>query len=602
MLLAEGREEFNLEKAKETYKEVQKTIWKGEQLELYSDVSRLLPEHIKPQCLEKKMEIQEYIRDEGKKKTASNKEPISPAKGKRKRNDDVNRNIPTGASTGFVSVADLLVKGAKKQKTVPRKAFDVADQDDDTDMEIESGLVVAIPRRTKSSAPKASKPATEKAKLRRSKTNAPKGKKKTHHIEPTSSQFSSKGIDDIDDIEIEKGLIVPLPSTSSSRQSTSPSSSVARPESPPQPPAPPVLEVIDLSDSDDIVVHENGEFLSHLTIPLPHRTPIAPPPDNGHDRSMAWLVDDDDDPDFEIVDSSPIANRRQTSLRKSSVKDEFIEHDESIEFVRTSKMPNFLHGQRRIGHASRSPDHTGTPPEADDSIEFIQTTPVPSPTYPSSSPMWPNSSSPTKPIHAFDSRDMPPPILPRHLSSPFTEQDMPEPSFPVRPGPKRRRPVLESPYLEVPLPSQRRLHRRYSPPAQNPPRKHKSPPRNDLFDVAAIHSGDEVSEGSSGSEDEEDEEDRLFLKEVPETQVSPSYDQTLAYRQSLFTQAPVGARAPAFANGPVRRGVLGRLGVSTRPRLVTSSSPPREDDNEPDEYALGSFVVDDDAEISYLSD
>ncbi|KIY45345.1 P-loop containing nucleoside triphosphate hydrolase protein, partial [Fistulina hepatica ATCC 64428] len=64
VLLAEGREEQNLDKAKATYKEVQKSIVRGEQLELYGDVERLLPDNIKPQCLEKVMDIQPYVRED----------------------------------------------------------------------------------------------------------------------------------------------------------------------------------------------------------------------------------------------------------------------------------------------------------------------------------------------------------------------------------------------------------------------------------------------------------------------------------------------------------------------------------------------------------
>lgn len=230
VLLAEGREEFNLDKANDTYKEVQKTIWRGEKLELYADVERLLPEHIKPQCLEKVMEIQEYVREEGRKKGKSNSENTSPTKTtKRKRNDDVTRNIPTGASTGFVSVADLLVKGTKKRKKVPTpKDFELAGQDDDTDKEIESGLILNLPRRTKSSAASTSK--STRPKLRKSSTidgakatKKKKQKKEQAPAEPTSSQFSSKGIDDEDDMDIEQGMILTRPvRMSTPRRSVSP--------------------------------------------------------------------------------------------------------------------------------------------------------------------------------------------------------------------------------------------------------------------------------------------------------------------------------------------------------------------------------------------
>jgi ATP-dependent DNA helicase MPH1 len=217
VLLAEGREEFNLDQANDTYKEVQKTIWRGEKLELYADVERLLPEHVKPQCLEKNMEIQEYVRDEGrKKKGKSNSESASPVKGvKRKRNDDMGRNIPIEASTGFVSVATLITRGAKKPKKAPiPKDFELAGQDDDMDMEIESGLISKTTRRTKSSA--APSKTTTETKPRKSATmgtKVSKKKKKEAPVEPTSSQFSNQGIDDEDDLDIEQGIILPLAKT-----------------------------------------------------------------------------------------------------------------------------------------------------------------------------------------------------------------------------------------------------------------------------------------------------------------------------------------------------------------------------------------------------
>lgn len=200
VLLAEGREELNFDKAKDTHKAVQKTILRGDQLELYADVKRLLPEHIKPACLEKQMEIQEYVRDEGKQNKMDSGR--SPTKGtKRKRNDDVLRNIPTGASAGFVSVAELVIKGAKKRAPVV-KDLALAGQDDDTDMELESGAVLLPPRRTKSAA--VSKPKS-RTKLRKASTmNEPKSRKKKIEkvAEPTSSQFSRRGADDEHDLEI----------------------------------------------------------------------------------------------------------------------------------------------------------------------------------------------------------------------------------------------------------------------------------------------------------------------------------------------------------------------------------------------------------------
>ncbi|KAF5377463.1 hypothetical protein D9615_005173 [Tricholomella constricta] len=645
VLLAENREELNLEKAKVTYKEVQKTIVRGEQLELFSDVPRLLPDHVKPVCLEKAMEIQEYVRDEGKKTMM--KERRSPTAGtKRKRNDDVSRNIPAGASTGFVSVADLLIKGSKKQKkakSIPKKDFDFAGEDDDADIDIESGVISVPLRRTKSSVPSSSSKSsnqTDKTTLRRAKTSGlkftKKKKSKAQPVEPSSSQFSSKGVDDMDDMEIERGLIAPPRSQSPvSTRSFSPEPSCSRKHATSRSPGSSVNAVIDLSDSDD-----DRD---------PPQEPAETVSTNDPDQSMAWLVDEDEDLNFEIVDSSPIANR----IRRLSPEEGWghpqpsYKPDESVEFLGMSRPIE----EQPSKDLSLSPCFGRHVSEADESVEFVnasmadnerQTTDVLDLCTPNfarneatpdeslefvgvrsflrkdlaSSPLWPASSSPVKPIRgrkrgASSAAMPPPPMLSRGLkiSSPKKEHEMPQPSFPVRPLAKpRRRLIVESPGLDMPSPSQRRLHRRASPQPQQALPKQQQGGRapvdahaNPLFDFEAAHSGDEISEGSSGPEDEEDEEDRMFLQEMPETQVSPSYNQTLAYRQSLFTQAPAGANGPAFANGPVRRGIFG-AGMAARRRPMVSSSPPREDDDEPNEYVMGSFVVDDDAEISYLSD
>ena len=62
-MLAQSREEKNWERAKEKYQDVQDYIVKADQLELYGDVERLLPGHIKPECVERVMEIEEYVRE-----------------------------------------------------------------------------------------------------------------------------------------------------------------------------------------------------------------------------------------------------------------------------------------------------------------------------------------------------------------------------------------------------------------------------------------------------------------------------------------------------------------------------------------------------------
>lgn len=370
---------------------------------------------------------------------------------------------------------------------------------------------------------------------------------------------------------------------------------------------------------------------------------------------MAWLVDDDEEPDIEIVDSSPILSRRTLSPVYP------LTEDESVEFVRPIAVPspprprrprgandavasshslglprtrihdsgNFVYldnGDQSLDQSiefieSRSrPKSVGTIPyEPDLSIEFIGSRPVPSRytnvVNPATPPTWHlPSSSPHNTGQDPRWIDMPSPAMPGRLpSSSLSDFNAPEPSFPIRPlgQPAKKRSVpiaaLESPSFDMPPPSQRRLHRqRQSSPVRNEDRNRVSRHRlatrsNPLLDIAAMHSGDEVSEGSSHSDsDEESESDRLFLKDMSDTQVSPSYDQSMAYRQSLLSQAPMNSKVPIFENRPVRRGTFaGGAGMGSRRRPLVSSSPPPEDD-ELDEYVLGSFVVDDEAEISYM--
>ncbi|KAJ6627172.1 hypothetical protein B0H10DRAFT_1780302 [Mycena sp. CBHHK59/15] len=604
VLLSEGREEFNMDKARVTYKEVQKTIVRGDQLELYLDVERLLPDYVKPECLEKVMEIQEYVREEGRKKRSSSKERVSPRNGtKRKRNDDISRNIPDGASTGFISVAKLLVKGSKKRKKVSEpKNFDQAGQDDDTDMEIESGIV-GLPRRAASSAASTSTvPVKVKTKMRRAATDVgTKRTKKTKAVEPTPSQFASKVMDESDDIEIERGGIL---RASTSRQKTFPDQSPRRRPSPSGSTAVVGDVVVVDSDSDSAVppCEWVGRHLYHLLIlcsgrpPSPRRASPAGP------SNMAWLLDEDDEPDIEIYDSSPALGKRSRQNHSPELSDDSMQvvsmksagkrravtpidfgPDQSVEFV--EPLPSKKRSKERIARFDEDPE---------DSMNVVSD---------DLSAQRPNF-TPSRPP-AGRKLGMPPPDLPARLFA----RSPPQPSFPVRgPGRVARRRVAEpeSPAdIEMPAPSQRRLQRKRDvSPSRNAHRRMKTSAPTGVkrvYDFEAVHSGDEVSEGSSGSDDEESESDRQFLANVPETQVSPSYDQSLAYRQSLLTQAPGGGRIPAFANRPARTGMFaGGLRESSRRRPFVSSSPPQEPDDEPDAYAIGSFVVDDDDDISFL--
>lgn len=676
VLLSEIREEANWEKAKDTYGEVQKSIVRGDMLELYADVERLLPDHMKPEVLEKKMDIEEYVREEKGKKAAASSS-VAAAKKRKRDADDMGRNIPPGASSGFVKASDL-----KKRKKAKVKEFDpLAGEDDDTDREIEAGLD-APPRRTVSTSAAPSSPKKTKKVLRKaatmdsskapSKEKKKKKKKSTKSRKeevPSMSQFSQMGVDDSDDLEIENGPRFARHSGSPSRSSASPmrerpkspkywtsspkglstedsveivaenifpatmrkhsrpkpSSSNKRPKSPKYWTSSPEMhaidEVIDIptsphsspsnsrtrrSQSPQTIRHKNAFIVAkEVQSPTPSKSASREP--DGQNDSMAWLLEGDDEPeDFQIVDSSPIIGQK----RKSSPS----HYNDSVEIVANNLPSPSLRG---VG-GSRLPQL-----QPDDSVEFIS--------YGSAKtgPIIPQRSSTSLPPHSaslntkrpsFNSK-MPPPDLPLRFSerSPalHSDQEYPEPSFAVRPAGKRpkKRVVVTSepgsPLMDIPNPSQRRLQRKrsQSPPALNIPptrqKRNKDPdaPRklNPWIDAEAAHSGDEVSEGGSSQVDDvENEFDREFLQGLPETQVSPTYDQSLAYRQSLFTQAPASGRAPMFTNRPAARSARFAVGLSSRPRLLISSSPPVVE-SEPNEYAMGSFVVDDDEEIVYAS-
>ncbi|TFK76864.1 P-loop containing nucleoside triphosphate hydrolase protein [Pluteus cervinus] len=578
VLLAEGREEDNFEKAKMTYKEVQKTIVRGEQLELYGDVGRLLPDHIKPECLEKEMEIQEYLRDERR------TNPPKAAGKKRKRNDDIMRNIPEGAKTSFMSVADLMKGVKKKRKIIPEKDFEEAAEDDDDDKDLELGLAVVAPRRTKSSSA-ATKSSKKKGGLKKAATMDGSEKKKPRKkatkkkdAVPSRSPtpFSQCVYSDDEDMVIEKGFTSALglprqstpraPKKKPSKSQRSPSRILS-----PEPKIP--QDVIEITDSEGDVLASERDFEPPSSFFQPsydntestykedaYGQEVIPPSPKG-DTSMAWLVDDDDDLAFEIVNSSPPVKQHFPLPLSEDVSIEIIEH------------------------------RPATPPSSG--------------TIASKPPQEHTESS----VTLFDS-----------ISSTQIGGD-PDFSSPIPRPIRRQRTVaavdVDSPSFTMPPPPQRRLRRKHepsSPTRADSPLIERTPEvsrkrtkkkkllvsrrHNPLFDVAADHSGDEISEGSSGEEEMESESDRQFLQELPATQASPSYNQTQVYRQSLFTQAP--GKAPTFANRPLRQGAFGhgfRLGAS---RAVMSSRSPTPEAEEPDEYVYGSFVVADDADISYV--
>ncbi|KAF8499186.1 P-loop containing nucleoside triphosphate hydrolase protein [Russula emetica] len=658
VLLAEGREEMNWNKAREAYNDVQRCIVRGEQLELYDDVERLLPDHIKPQCLEMLMEIEEYDRSATEKSRESTTQ--DPSK-KRKRNNDPTRDIPPGACAGFVSVAELLVKQTVKRRKKGTKFNENAGLDDDTDEEIEAGLFA--PRRAAStSAATSAKP--PKTKLKRAKTAVDGGKKRQTTRKKTKacvgadipesspSQFLRKGADDSDDMAIERGRGL----WNNSR--------------PPSPKPPPDCV---RSSSPDIPLAQNQSIIDICTSAAPSPSPsprnkhrYSTPPRPSAEVSASRhpspsppkfpSVSPSDvvvapEPSFDDAPPSPSKGAPDQGTSPETKEPEVVMEDDSLAWLLADSDDSGAMASSPAVPRSQMLRSPGS-----DTIE-IEDPENGSPIVLESSPV--RASGPPMPPN----RDKPPPPVPPlrlRLGSPSPVG--PSPSLPVRAvGQAKRRPVIApasdaSSPLQLPPPSQKRLYRRShshdedddcspsanaSPTSHHPPKKKRKLPTTKRLkvrdtaeaaraipwiDVEAIHSGDEVSGGglSSSQEDEEDEQgERMggFVTDLPATQPPASYDQSAVYRQSLLSQAPVrntGSNrdkkklsVPVFAAPPARRNGVPLRGpppaLAPAPAGAAAahhdherfSSPPVLPDEE-DYYSLGSFVVDDEAEISFI--
>ncbi|THH06954.1 hypothetical protein EW146_g9461 [Bondarzewia mesenterica] len=616
VLLAEGREELNWNKAQESYVEVQQSIVRGDQLEFYGDVERLLPDHIKPEPLEMVMDIEEYNRNVAEKANDS----TLPRKGdkKRKRNDDMMRNIPVGASTGFVSVADLILTQGGKKRRMSSKAvtFDVAaGEDDDTDGEIEAGVFgpkrststpatvpakslkpVGKAQRSKSMASKADKPKKAPSDSTRTKRTS----RKSVPQQLTSSQFKATGADDSDDLDIEGGIFFsktsrktpPRSKSKSSPQFSSPEFALAKQYS---------ASIIDICTSSEA----SPAGPDPLSSPSP---PIELP------RSVDTVIRSPQTPrKLLCAISSTSFPTPQRSLSFTSNRNVGNPDDQDRDWDQDQDLSWLL--QDSVVQRNSSPSPTQGPMTNSD-IEIVYDGAAEDMLGLSSSPVA-SQHSPS-PVRANIGRDMPPPAFaPARRFLDTSSPKVPEPTFPVRPPGKNKRaiPADSSPFEMPPLSQKRLRHlREDSSPLSARPTKRKNIKVRDTavagkinpwIDVEANHSGDAVSGGSSDVEhmDLESEPDRRFIQGLPETQVSPSYDQLAVYQQSLFTQPPQDGKAPAFAKPPRRHGFTrgGASGSNFRARQrVLSSPPPDVSDEGADSYMLGSFVVDDDAEISYM--
>ena len=672
VLLAQGREEANWDKAHESYQRVQHVIVSGDQLELFGDVGRLIPDDINPVCKEQVMEIEEYVRD--KPKARGSRAADSPAKTsagkKRKRNADPGRNIPEGASRSFVPVSELIQRAAKKRhKDDLTLDDDESLKSDDDDRDLEENLS-GLKRTTSDAGPVTPASKTKKKSLKRSKTTADgeqrkrapksaagKGKKspakspakRKKMKKVTNSQVDQAMEDDEDDEALEEGIPAHSPppanqkgltgfvysgellssgvSRSLSRVSESPSPTGSplcgdgspirislSPSPPPRPitpdpvsPSPPSRAMsldpvpLFLQDSSQPQVMDPpgrrspspswswdaGPSISNPTTPLQGDRPLSPASRHDGDGDMSWLVEEDERDTGFVADNSVIEILSSPVRMEWPLSPGMTDHDNDVSVAESSKT------------AGKQAEYT----KSESTMVF-------------------SSPQPVRTKHAM----LPPPVPVRVSSTNVA----PESTFPVRPMLVRRQAKRKAPMVEdnadvfgssprAASPPRRLRQRRShstSPPPVSPPKERtksgvrngKKKPRRDRMGMLiapewveneAAHSGDEISDGAiSGTEEQsENEYDREFVSDFPSTQVSPSYKQTQIYRESLLTQAPMG-RGPAFARGPMRHKPFGNIDRGP-PQHSVSSSPPRDPGEGPDEYEMDSFVVPDDAEITY---
>ncbi|KLO13943.1 P-loop containing nucleoside triphosphate hydrolase protein [Schizopora paradoxa] len=573
VVLAKEREETNWDKSKEKYEDVQHSIIKGDDLQFYTDAERLIPEHINPQCIQREMEIEPYVRspEKPKRSTGAAKAPKGT---KRKRNDDMGRNIPLGAITGFCAASELQPKGkgTKKAKTLaPLEERDL--DEDDTDDEINQGLAGPSSKPKGKGKGKAAATAKPKAK----KTSKANQKTLQKYLKaPVPSQLS----EDDDDGEIEAGLLSkrttqatqPQPNSDSDVdliEGPSPTKSLNEDQH--------VMEVSD-SEHDEMEspLKRKRARLSSQPVqssspdrPLAGRkqssTPsrsrlsdgsvVTPVHTKNKNGEMGWLYDISSESEAGPSSSKRIATR-QTGARKSTA---------SASTFKTAK-------QVRIDEDERKP------------------TPV-------------KGNRPRRESDVFDDvYDVDETPLQEILVNENSSFIPPEPTFAVRKPRARARAAVQETPSSSPVVTRRitrKETRSLTPDSPPKPAKRRKTTKaapiqhNSLMDVEAEHSGEEVSAGESDVEMVEEESDREFLREIPETQASPSYEQTQAYRAGLATQMPTQFKGLKFANGP-RRGLV----VGPRKPILISSSPGR-----PNDYDMNdSFLADDDEPIEVDED
>jgi len=269
ILSSEGPDEGNFKKSKNAYKEIQKGITSGNALELYSDVPRLVPDWITPECEERAVEQPNFNPDLlVRKPSRARKDKETTEKEKKAKIKDPKRNIPESGAKGFVKASDFRrrkireveleeeeeIESARLRETLDRDA-----QEDSDDELLDRGISFSgnytakknskkVVKESKSSGTASSK-VKGKAQASTSKASAPtaKSKPKSFNLLPEAVKLSTPNQEPIeisddpdDEVIVKKQKLSSSKSGPSIRSSNTKAKSPARPQSP-----------LSVNDSDD---------------------------------------------------------------------------------------------------------------------------------------------------------------------------------------------------------------------------------------------------------------------------------------------------------------------------------------------------------------
>lgn len=572
VLLAEGREENNWHEAQVKYKEVQKTIVRGDQLELYKDVPRLLPDCVKPSCIEvcigrsphrrililasqTVMEIIPYQREVPKRKSTLNSS--------RKKQTDVGSMLKNGKGRKR-STRDESEAAADPPGSAPKKKAKFIH-----DGSSESEIATSKAKRKGSN--KMPKRLTNEALPRlplKDGFRSAKDMMGTFANEETSGSEPESLSQIRNSTKRRRDGSSPLPDTEETVSTLPPmtktdAKSVFAPQILTLKPTkgrsfPQVLEESGRTGPRD---HQSHVMSAPAKKVRDSSTSSNPTATGGpaEDGNMKWLMDSDSD--TELLDTDAKSSKVTVELSTTSGE---TPPSNIIDLDNDGDNDDY----HLVGEASIAIDRPAP--------EFTTTISLSS----SPAPLWPPprvvKSSPDD-----SNLSIPQPVM-RRLKRKIAVDEAVRPL----PLPPSKQPITETSPVGPSVVS----------------RKKKSGPvhsflnGHEFLEVEAEHSGDEIEAGSSDPEGLENESDRQFAGDFDMSQVADDYDQHKVYRQSLFTQAP--ANGPSFLNKPLRAAAFAGGRAWQRPvRMPDGSSSPRNE--EPDEYSFGSFVVHDEEELLY---